>query len=106
MSSIDPTTRNALLVTVTNIEKELERIRRILNDVPTTEENFDFDDPRNKRGVNLTERGAEIVYRLFDQGKTRNYVKDRMKIAFGSANERYAKWLALGGPNREKQPLA
>jgi hypothetical protein len=70
---------------------------------------FDPADLANKYEVGgimkLTNRGAEICYRLFDQGKSRYAVKSLMNISFGAATHRHLAWQKLGGVNRLKQPL-
>ncbi len=75
----------------------LRRRRRVLLD-------FDPNDPRYKMpNGTLTNEGAEMVYEMFDSGKTRFAVKKEMKISFGAANYRYQKWQELGGENRHAQ---
>lgn len=59
-------------------------------------------DPRNKNGVNLTARGVEIIYRLFDDGAGYNRAGKTLGISQGAAKNRKAAWEKLGGPSREK----
>lgn len=62
-------------------------------------------DPRNKNGVNLTDRGAEIIYRLFDDGAGYNRAAKTLGISQGAAKNRKAVWTKLGGTNRQKRIL-
>lgn len=62
-------------------------------------------DPRNKNGVNLTERGAEMIYRLFDDGAGYNRAAKTMNISQGAAKNRKAVWTKLGGLERQKRIL-
>jgi hypothetical protein len=80
-----------------------ERLRGLV--APETQK-FDPRDPRNKGpDGKLTERGVEICHRLFDQGKTPYAVGNAMRIAFGSAMNRYQGWKSLGGVGRKKKKL-
>lgn len=74
-------------------------------DVASESEGLNPADPRNKSGMKLTARGVEVAFRLWDSGKTRNYVKDAMGISFGAANYRYTQWLEAGGPSRARYDL-
>jgi len=69
---------------------------------PTIE---DGHDPRNKNGLNLTPRGVEILYRVFDKGGGYNKAAKMLKITQGAAKNRKAIWTKLGGINRKKQVL-
>lgn len=62
-------------------------------------------DPRNKDGVNLTARGVEVAYRMFDEGKNRYQVAKEMQISFGGATYRHAAWTKEGGINRRRAAL-
>jgi hypothetical protein len=65
----------------------------------------DGHDPRNKNGQNLTPRGAEIIYRVFDDGGGYNRAAKLLNISQGAAKNRKAIWTSLGGLNRTKQVL-
>lgn len=68
-------------------------------------EEVDPKSPLNKNGTNLTPRGVEVCYRLFDGGKTRYAVADAMGISYGAATHRFHAWEKLGGQKRRRQPL-
>ena len=65
----------------------------------------DGHDPRNKNGLNLTPRGVEILYRVFDDGGGYNRAAKMLNISQGAAKNRKGLWLKLGGPNRRKAVL-
>jgi hypothetical protein len=65
----------------------------------------DGHDPRNKNGQNLTPRGAEILYRVFDDGGGYNRAAKMLNISQGAAKNRKAIWNSLGGQNRVKLTL-
>jgi len=65
----------------------------------------DGSDPRNKNGLNLTPRGVEILYRLFDDGAGYNRAAKTLGITQGAAKNRKAKWNASGGASRTKLAL-
>ena len=65
----------------------------------------DGQDARNKNGLNLTPRGAEIVYRLFDDGAGYNRVAKALSITQAAAKNRKAMWTRLGGMSRQKVAL-
>ncbi len=65
----------------------------------------DGQDPGNKNGKNLTSRGAEILYRLFDDGAGYNRAGKTLGITQAAAKNRKASWVKLGGLNRQKQVL-
>ncbi|KRA43228.1 hypothetical protein ASD80_08230 [Devosia sp. Root635] len=56
----------------------------------------------NKR---LTQRGAEICYRLFDSGRSPMAAAHLMDISVYAARKRHKTWAALGGARREKVDL-
>lgn len=99
-SPVNPQTALALIF---SLRAQLDKLEALF--VPTDVEDLDPKDPRNKVGKNLTERGLEVCYRLFDQGKTVYGVKTAMDISYGAANYRRATWEKAGGLNREKKPL-
>ena len=70
--------------------------------MPTSE---DGRDPRNKSGHNLTGRGAEILYRMFDQGAGYNRAAKMLDITQAAAKNRKRAWEKLGGKDRKKQRL-
>jgi DNA invertase Pin-like site-specific DNA recombinase len=65
----------------------------------------DGHDPRNKNGQNLTPRGAEILYRVFDDGGGYNRAAKMLGISQGAAKNRKGNWLKEGGLNRTKLVL-
>jgi hypothetical protein len=65
----------------------------------------DGQDPRNKNGLNLTPRGAEILYRVFDEGGGYNRAARMLGISQGAAKNRKGIWTKLGGQNRTKMVL-
>ena len=65
----------------------------------------DGHDPRNKNGLNLTPRGVEILYRVFDDGGGYNRAAKMLSISQGAAKNRKACWLKAGGLNRKKELL-
>lgn len=65
----------------------------------------DGHDPRNKNGLNLTPRGVEILYRVFDDGGGYNRAAKMLQISQGAAKNRKGLWQKLGGPNRQKMLL-
>lgn len=64
-------------------------------------------DPANKtsNGVNLTERGVEILYRLFDDGAGYNRASKALGITQTAARHRKGAWEKVGGRDRVRQPL-
>lgn len=70
--------------------------------IPTLEQ---CQDPANKVGSNLTERGAEILYRLFDDGAGYNRASRALSITQTAARNRKGLWEKLGGVNRKRMPL-
>ncbi len=86
-----------------SIRAGFERLRGL---VKPHRQNLDPSDPRNKLpNGKLSERGVEVCYRLFDEGKTPYTVGLAMDIAFGSAMHRFKNWEKLGGVNRMKSKL-
>jgi hypothetical protein len=79
---------------------QIDRLEALLS--PSPVEHLDPLDPRNKAGRNLTDRGLEVCYRLFDQGKTIYAVKEAMKISYGAAKYRQDTWTKAGGMDRPK----
>jgi hypothetical protein len=62
-------------------------------------------DVRNKNGQNLTARGAEILYRLFDDGAGYNRASKALGITQTAARNRKGLWEKLGGLNRTRERL-
>jgi hypothetical protein len=62
--------------------------------------------PRNTtRSGNLTKRGVEVCFRLFDLGKGPLVVANLMTISLEAIKNRYKQWLAAGGMKRERGRL-
>lgn len=70
--------------------------------IPTLEQ---AQDSRNKDGANLTARGAEILYRLFDDGAGYNRASKALGITQTAARNRKGLWEKQGGLNRKREPL-
>jgi hypothetical protein len=83
----------------------LDRIEAMLFPSENREDELDPKNPLNKVGVNLSPRGVEVCYRLFDAGKTRYAVKELLDISYGAATHRYHAWEKTGGKSRKRQPL-
>ena len=66
---------------------------------------LDGHDPRNKNGLNLTPRGVEILYRVFDDGGGYNRAAKMLNISQGAAKNRKSCWLKAGGLTRKKELL-
>ena len=69
---------------------------------PTLE---DGHDPRNKNGLNLTERGVEILYRAYDDDAGYNRASKLLNISQGAAKNRKTMWTKLGGKDRVRSLL-
>jgi hypothetical protein len=65
----------------------------------------DGHDARNKHNLNLTARGVEILYRVFDDDGGYNRAAKMLSISQGAAKNRKAGWLKAGGKNRTKMVL-
>lgn len=98
---------DAILSLVEETRSNLDRIEALLKPWDAIEGLDDLDpkNPLNKNGVNLTPRGVEVAYRMFDMGKTRYAVAQALDLSFGAATNRLYAWEKAGGKNREKQPL-
>jgi len=70
--------------------------------VPTLEQ---CHDDRNKDGANLTERGVEILYRLFDDGAGYNRASKALGITQTAARNRKGLWEKKGGLERARAVL-
>jgi hypothetical protein len=99
-----PSDNQRILALIQATRKNLDRIEAFLTDAPKDDE-LDPQNPLNKIGVNLSPRGVEVCYRLFDEGKTRYAVKRLLGISYGAATHRFHAWEKLGGRNRKRQPL-
>lgn len=68
--------------------------------VPSFDEpELDPKSPLNKTGVNLTARGIEVCYRMYDAGKTRYAVSEALGMSYGAA---HAPFSCLGKTRRER----
>ncbi len=95
-----------ILIHAAAARDSLARIEALLSsDDRRGGDELDPKSPLNKQGANLTPRGVEVCYRLFDGGKTRYAVADAMGISYGAATHRFHAWEKLGGQKRERQPL-
>jgi hypothetical protein len=101
---VAPSDNQRILALIEATRKNLDRIEAFLTDAPKGDE-LDPQNPLNKIGVNLSPRGVEVCYRLFDEGKTRYAVKRLLGISYGAATHRFHAWEKLGGRNRKRQPL-
>lgn len=63
------------------------------------------DTAKNKNGRNLTERGVEILYRLFDDGAGYNRAAKALDITQTAAKHRKSVWENEGGLNRTKRTI-
>lgn len=70
--------------------------------IPTLEQ---AQDARNKEGANLTARGTEILYRLFDDGAGYNRASKALGITQTAARNRKGLWEKQGGLNRKREHL-
>lgn len=105
-SRLSPEERELALSLFKSARENLDRLEALITNVaPGAEDDLDVWNPSNKDGVNLTERGVEVCYRLFDAGKSRYAVGQAMRISYGAATHRYHAWEKLGGKNRPKRPL-
>lgn len=96
-----------ILMLIADVRKTLDRMEALVR--PATagdDEELDPKSPLNKRGKNLSARGLEVVYRLYDAGKTRHAVAAALDISFAAADHRHGTWLQAGGKQRQRQPLA
>jgi DNA invertase Pin-like site-specific DNA recombinase len=66
---------------------------------PTDE---DCRDPRNKNGLNLTQEGRELLFRLLDMGAGYNSAGRKLSITQSAVKNRKKDWEAEGGLNRTK----
>jgi hypothetical protein len=83
----------------------LDRAEAKLTRTPKRLDDLDPRNPLNKEGVNLTRRGVEVCYRLFDEGKSRYAVSQALDISYGAATHRFHAWEKAGGANRQRQEL-
>lgn len=98
-----------ILMLIADVRKNLDRIEALVrpaNGADDEDADLDPKSPLNKRGKNLSERGVEVVYRLYDAGKTRHAVAAALDISFGAADHRHRTWLLAGGKQRQRRPLA
>lgn len=89
---------NALLAKVNrSSERPVSGIK-----IPTLEQ---CRDEANKNGANLSERGVEILYRLFDDGAGYNRASKALGITQTAARNRKGLWEKQGGLNRKRSHL-
>jgi hypothetical protein len=102
----DPST-DAILSLLQEARANLDRIEALLRSPAAAEPADDLDpkSPLNKNGVNLTPRGVEVAYRMFDAGRTRYAVAEALDISYGAATHRFHAWEKAGGKDRERKPL-
>lgn len=64
-------------------------------------------DPQNKQenGINLSERGIEVVYRLYDHGSSVRKVSRMLDISQQAAKWRKGKYLQEGGAGRPRKKI-
>jgi hypothetical protein len=98
---------DAILVLLQNTRTNLDRIEALMlpSGVSQADEVLDPKSPLNKTGVNLSPRGIEVAYRMFDAGRTRYAVSEALDISYGAATHRYHSWEKAGGKTRTRQPL-
>lgn len=98
---------DAILALLQDVRANLDRIEALLQPSVNIAEADDLDpkNPLNKNGVNLSPRGIEVAYRMFDAGRTRYAVKEALDISYGAATHRFHAWEKVGGKNRMKSPL-
>jgi len=99
----------AMAAGVTKLMDGINKLNSLL-DPPTSKLPVDPKDPRNfyplgTKSHKLTERGAEVIYRLFDLGFTPHAAGKAMGISFIAAQGRQAKWTAAGGFSRKPAVL-
>jgi hypothetical protein len=95
-----------MMTLIQSIRENLDRLEAMLQPQEIAkEDDLDPKNPLNKNGNNLSTRGVEVAYRMFDAGKTRYAVAQALDISYGAASYRLYLWEKLGGKNRPKQPL-
>lgn len=62
-------------------------------------------EPQNKIGVNLSPRGIELIYRLYDHGSSVRAASIAMAISHRAAKWRKGAWEKAGGSNRPRTVL-
>lgn len=94
-SDSQPFDPNPALGLINSLQADLDRLKSLIQ--PASLE-LDPMDPRNKTSDGkLSERGVEVCYRLFDEGKTRYAVAKAMSISFGAATHRQQAWRKARG---------
>ena len=96
-----------ILALIQDVRANLDRIEALLSPHQASEDENGLDpkSPLNKNGLNLTPRGVEVCYRMFDVGKTRYAVSEALDISYGAATHRFHAWEKAGGTNRKKSIL-
>ncbi|APL95497.1 hypothetical protein [Sphingobium indicum] len=106
MTTLTANDINLVLTLLGAARENLDRIEKKLRPSESQPgDDLDPGNPLNKIGDNLSPRGVEVCYRLYDQGKTRYAVSQALKISYGAATHRFHAWEKLGGVNRQRQPL-
>ena len=101
-----PFDSEAILGLLAEARANLDRIEAMLKPSESlATDDLDPKNPLNKSGVNLTPRGVEVAYRMFDAGRTRYAVSEALDISYGAATHRFHAWEKAGGRDRQKQPL-
>ncbi|MCK1715033.1 hypothetical protein [Bradyrhizobium sp. 143] len=98
-----------ILVLIADVRKSLNRIEALVRPAiggDDQDAELDPKSPLNKSGKNLSPRGIEVAYRLYDADKTRHAVAAALDISFAAADHRRKTWLEAGGKQRQRQPLA
>lgn len=62
-------------------------------------------EPQNKIGVNLSPRGTELIYRLYDNGSSVRAASIAMAISHRAAKWRKGSWEKAGGLSRPRTIL-
>ena len=93
-----------------DMKNNLDRISDVIqrNAAPAQHPPFDPDpmDPRNKKpSKQLSERGVEVLYRLYDRGATPKTAAALIGVSHSTAQYRHEWWEASGGINRERRHL-
>jgi hypothetical protein len=107
MTTLTATDAEKLEAFIQAARENLDRIEALLwpEAISSEEPDLDPKSPLNKSGLNLTKRGVEVCYRMFDAGKTRYAVAEAMSISYGAATHRFHAWEKLGGKDRERQAI-
>lgn len=107
MATLEPQDATDIAQLLQAIRENVERIGAIISPTDQEEGQDELDpaNPLNKVGLNLSDRGVEVCYRMFDAGKSRYAVAQALNISYGAATHRFHAWEKLGGTDRPKKPL-